>query len=338
MPELYPWLQSAWRQLCASYRGKRFSHATLLHGPAGTGKLELARLLAALVLCQDPREEGACGKCRSCKLFSEALRPDREGGHPEYIELSPTDGRYLIDDIRAISGKLTLTHHSNQHRVVVIAQAECMNPHAANALLHMLEEPPVGSFFILTASERMRIIPTVRSRLKQFLCSAVAHRSQVSQWLNERLTESGLDDSTMDTLHQLCYGAPLRMLEFAREGRMEEVTEFYKLLHSGDDSAAFHCLLAPWAAAAKLRDSLEWLLYLVQSQAISLQSGGQRGTGEYLPKRWLGFDSQQRQPLLGRLHQLGLEIDKSRSLVVNNRHHALMLHGHTIEYRRLLAR
>jgi len=49
-------------------------------------------------------------------------------------------------------------------RVVIISEAQAMNPAAGNALLKMLEEPPAGSCLILLAPQTSDLLPTIVSR------------------------------------------------------------------------------------------------------------------------------------------------------------------------------
>ncbi|MDE5982810.1 MAG: DNA polymerase III subunit delta, partial [Duncaniella sp.] len=46
----------------------RIPHAILLHGPAGIGKMALARAFAQYLHCERPTPGGdACGVCPSCR-------------------------------------------------------------------------------------------------------------------------------------------------------------------------------------------------------------------------------------------------------------------------------
>jgi DNA polymerase-3 subunit delta' len=48
--------------------------------------------------------------------------------------------------------------------VVVIYNADAMNPYAQNALLKVLEEPPLDTHFILVSHNLNSILPTIKSR------------------------------------------------------------------------------------------------------------------------------------------------------------------------------
>ena len=59
--ELFPWLDSQWRQLLSQYRQQKLPHAILLQGDASSGIEALAAQLARALLCDDLTEQGACG-------------------------------------------------------------------------------------------------------------------------------------------------------------------------------------------------------------------------------------------------------------------------------------
>lgn len=53
-------------------------------------------------------------------------------------------------------------------KVVIFENADRMLPGSANALLKTLEEPPADTYFVLITTKKERIIPTLKSRMRQF--------------------------------------------------------------------------------------------------------------------------------------------------------------------------
>lgn len=79
---------------------------------------------------------------------------------PDFYELN---GGAKVEQMRTIRQELSKKAFGGNNRVVVITDAHMMNDSAVNAMLKMLEEPPEGTFFLLTGIEQ-RILPTIRSR------------------------------------------------------------------------------------------------------------------------------------------------------------------------------
>ena len=101
---IYPWLTEYWGLFQDQLAKDRLSHALMLVGPSGIGKLDLATAMVANLLCSEPVATGACGVCKSCKLL--------EGGaHPDRFELHPEEDSEIIkvDQVRALISSLNLT-------------------------------------------------------------------------------------------------------------------------------------------------------------------------------------------------------------------------------------
>ena len=77
---------------------------------------------------------------------------------------------HSIASVRLLQRQAALSAVEAKHRVFIIGDAERLVPQesaeaAANALLKLLEEPPAGAVFVLTAADPRRLLPTIRSRV-----------------------------------------------------------------------------------------------------------------------------------------------------------------------------
>lgn len=158
----------------------RMAHAVLFVGPAGNYKTEFCHAVAASLLCETPRENGAaCGKCLACNWFSQGNHPDFRCLRPESMDdgKAAEDGgkaaregkasrEITIDQVRALGDFLNVGTHRAGLRVVLVAPADAMNRNTANALLKSLEEPKPGTVFLLVSDHPDRLLPTIRSRCR----------------------------------------------------------------------------------------------------------------------------------------------------------------------------
>lgn len=160
-------------------------HALLIAGAEGLGKRSFARRLVAGLLCQQPDNGDACGRCRSCLLLA-------AGTHPDHIALSfglRKDGtprsEIVVDQIRQLSARLALSSQFGGWQIAMIDPADAMNTAAANALLKTLEEPAAQTLLLLPADAPWRLPQTIRSR-----CQRVEFRlpptDEALAWLQAR--------------------------------------------------------------------------------------------------------------------------------------------------------
>lgn len=134
--------------------GPRPGQTFLFVGLSGIGKKKVAKGLAQGLLCEHTVK--ACGSCASCLRLA-------AGAHESLKVIENTGPQIKIDESREILSFLNL-QGLTQKRVVIIDQAQTLNPQAANALLKILEEPPPETYFFLIAPSSAGILPTIRSR------------------------------------------------------------------------------------------------------------------------------------------------------------------------------
>lgn len=150
-------------------RNGTLPHALLFTGDDGVGKQTTAMAFAMACNCRtlnsalashlQPDTIDACGECTPCKKIA-------GGHHPDIIHIAPMSSIIKIDQIRALLGSLTLKPNEADKRVVIISNAQCMNPESGNALLKVLEEPPDRTLMILTARQTSDLLPTIVSRCR----------------------------------------------------------------------------------------------------------------------------------------------------------------------------
>lgn len=146
--------QETIKKMVESFESGKPGQTFLFVGPSGIGKKLTAMGLAQALLC--PSSKSGCGKCPSCFRIS-------NGNHEGLKVVSPSGANIKIEQAKEVLEFLSLRSLSG-NRVIIIDQAQALNPQAANSLLKTLEEPPEGTFFFLIAPSVAGILPTIRSR------------------------------------------------------------------------------------------------------------------------------------------------------------------------------
>ena len=184
--------------------GGRVAHAYVFEGPAGVGKRSAALGLAMALDC--PVSPGAgCGSCEVCRRIEAGLHPDVASFGP-----SGPGGQIVIDDIRAILALTRTRPHEARARVIVVDDADAMNPSSANGLLKTLEEPLAGNHLVLCTGAPDRLLPTVRSRAQRIRFRALSPSA-----LTAIARARGLPEARAELAVALADGSAARMLEAA---------------------------------------------------------------------------------------------------------------------------
>lgn len=263
MIKIYPWQQPIWQRI--HQQRERLSHALLLHGRAGTGKLDFAQYLSQSLLCSAPNNGEACNACPQCTWF-------KEGAHPDFKYITPEDAetaedapkkktskktQISVDQIRQLIQALSLTNHGvNSLRVVLIHPAESLNTASANALLKVLEEPPNNTIFILVTHQIHRLLPTILSRC-QSIAMPLPAREEAVAWLTAQKVANAAD--VLDYYG----GAPLTVLQ-AQQDLSAQASVFQQLAKGAKlDSAACAGLL--------IEHGMELAITLLQKWMFDLQ-------------------------------------------------------------------
>ena len=132
----------------------RLPHALLLFGDKGTGKRLLADYTAMLHFCKSGGDV-PCGQCSSCTRIEQHIHPD-----VIYIDCGETSVGKLRELLKASYGLPV----EGELRIYVMNEFQLFGRECQNTLLTFLEEPSAHTRFILTASNRSSILPTILSR------------------------------------------------------------------------------------------------------------------------------------------------------------------------------
>ena len=160
---------------------RRLTHSVLLVGEEGLGAGFAARCVAADYLYPQggaPAEALLRGEC--CRAVGKP--GDRDSGRVETgivreaitVTGMGSGGKYLVSQVKAMRSEIFNTSLSAEGRAVLLYHVERMNEESANALLKVMEEPPEGVLFLLTADSLAGVLPTIRSRCISFAVAPVS--------------------------------------------------------------------------------------------------------------------------------------------------------------------
>ena len=218
----------AWAAWRAALVGERMHHAWLLSGKAGLGKTAFALAAAHELVGGGP----AAAQHPDILLLTYGPRTKedekkRDDGKPYELARS-----IRIGQIRAIQRRLTTRPTLSERRAVIIDPADDLEAPAANALLKSLEEPPVGTYFLLVSHSPAKLLPTIRSRCRTLRFPALGDE-QLDRLLADFASEAGADERAAAV--SAAAGSPGAALAFVEMG-LAKVARTMRSIRDGGDA------------------------------------------------------------------------------------------------------
>ena len=263
------------RILTAFLQKGTIPHALLFTGIEGVGKERAAVALAMACNCAENREEPEservdarapdrsncnrslttqpCGSCKSCRKIE-------SDNHPDIIRLKPSGPFIKIDQIRSLCQTLAMKPYEAGMRVVIISDAQAINPAAGNALLKVLEEPPPRTILVLIAAHTSDLLPTIVSRCQHIRFNPISKINLESVLVREH----GIDGPDAAIIATMAAGSVSRAL---RMYRSNWIKRRYWLIDELESLSAgsVNRLLALGAQLAKNKDDLPDTLEVLKS-------------------------------------------------------------------------
>lgn len=119
---------------------ERPPQALIINGPSGVGKTSVVLALAQQLLAADPET------------------------YRYFKRIAGSEGIETVRQLQAFMALRTVGTSTRIDRIAVIEDAEQLSVEAENALLKILEEPPLGALMVLTTSQPQQLLPTIHSR------------------------------------------------------------------------------------------------------------------------------------------------------------------------------
>jgi len=167
-------------------KANRIAQAYIFSGMRGVGKTTVARILAKALNCQHGPTPTPCNSCESCRAITEDRSID-------VLEIDGASNR-KVEDIGPIRDTAKYMPIHSRYKVIYIDEVHMLSPHAFNALLKTLEEPPERTVFIFATTEFHKVPPTIVSRCQHFEFKKISQKEIVNHLLmiarEEKITVS----------------------------------------------------------------------------------------------------------------------------------------------------
>ncbi len=260
MTELYGHAP-AWQEWRAALASPRLHHAWMLTGPQGIGKGHFARAAAAELVAERGVAQPRWDRHADIHLLDHLPSSDAEEEKRAEGKPFQTRRNITVDQIRRMQQRLTTRPTLGTRRAIIIDPADDMEKGAANALLKSLEEPPIGTFFLLVAHRPGRLPPTIRSR-----CRILRFAGLTDDDIETILArEAPADHATHAAAIAAAQGSPGSALGFVSEALGPAYTIMQAILRDGDGDLALRGHLADTLGARPGRLRLAAMLDLARA-------------------------------------------------------------------------
>ncbi len=191
----------------------RLSQGYLFAGPSQIGKMPIVRTFAQILQCPN----NFCRECPTCRQIE-------NGQHIDTFLLRDEGESLKIEDIRELISHLSTTT-SSPHKIVIVQNLERITTEAANAFLKTLEEPIPGVLFLMTTTQKQRLLPTLLSRVRVISLHSLSD-TVIHDYL--RQIRPNLDPKMVQLISAYAMGKPGRAMVFLND---PDRFRFYQDMH-----------------------------------------------------------------------------------------------------------
>ena len=248
-------------------------HALMFCGPQGVGKLPLALAFAQYLLCENPGQDEACHMCNGCRMVEKWMHPDlhfsfpvykrKSSDHPvsddfvaqwrellsssvyfdveDWLKVIKADNQQIVHYVYesdALQRKLALKSNQGGRKVIILWLPERMGVDMANKLLKLIEEPPLGTHFLLVTEDPENVLGTIQSRVQRIQVPAL-DEGEIAQAL---VAATGTGRERAGAMARVAQGSYVRAL---------------KLMDEDDENRLFFSLFVQLMRRCYMRDIRE---------------------------------------------------------------------------------
>ncbi len=301
-------------KLIQTVRQNRVSHAQLLLGPPGSGKLALAFAYAQYINCEQKGDDDSCGRCPSCLKIGKMIHPDvhysypviprKSGDKPKstdylnewreacgqnpylnlnqwlaHIQAENKQGNISVAECHDIIRKLNLRTFEARYKILILWHPEYLKE-AGNVLLKIIEEPPENTLFLLVAEQPELILNTILSRTQLMRINRIAPMD-LQTALQERHGQSPETAGQLASLTEGNYNEALSLLESETNDQTPMFREWIGLLLSkqGPDQVAWVDRFGK-IGRENQKHFLRYVLHFMREAMLSTINGSNRITAE----------------------------------------------------------
>ena len=142
------------------------------------------------------------GKATIAKYIADKILT-HHGSVQSYISVhQPIDNKYTIEQTRQIISNINLKPHKANTiaQIIILEDFDLMTSQVQNLFLKPIEDPTAGVMFILTYSDKQKVLPTILSRIKVLSIENIASSSVIDYFIDS------YDEKAIKTAYNIANG------------------------------------------------------------------------------------------------------------------------------------
>ncbi|MBS0025722.1 ATP-binding protein [Chitinophaga sp. 22321] len=353
------------QQLIQSVQHNRLSHAMILLAPEGAGGLPLGLAFTQYLVCENKKDQDACGQCAACIKASQFVHPDIHYSYPviprksgdkpvstdyisewrEFVVAQPygnaydwlqfigaenKQGNITATECQDIIHKLNLKSFESGYKILVMWMPEYLG-NEGNRLLKLIEEPPKNTLFILIAENQEQILATILSRTHLIKINPLAKADMIVA-LEERNNVPASRAQQIATLTAGNYREALYLLQHSEDDYHELLRSWLNHLFTGNRVALQEWIEGISSAKTGRENQKQFLRYFINllEHTIRLQ---------YLDKNLLAFSPEEtdfagklaKLANLDQMQEIAEELNNASYYIERNANGKMLFHALSIK-------
>ena len=139
-----------------------------------------------------------CGKTTCARIMAREI--NKGHGTPIEIDAASNNG---VENVRDIINGAQMKSLDSEYKVYILDECHMLSTGAWNAMLKLIEEPPMKTIFIFCTTDPQKIPATIISRVQRFdfqrigfdgIVARLEHiiKNEINDWVNEQCKEYGI--------------------------------------------------------------------------------------------------------------------------------------------------
>ena len=191
------------------YLKKKLPNSILLSGQKGSGKFAFANHFSNYLLSKGDQNIYDL-KNFKINIDSNCYKLSKDNIHPNLFRIDNNLNDTGIEEIRSLINFLNKSSDLDNLKIILIDNIENLNKNSSNALLKVLEEPKINTYFFLIFDNKKKILNTIKSRCFEFKISF--SKTEKDKIFTNLLKDHNINDINVETYNLLNYDSPGNIL------------------------------------------------------------------------------------------------------------------------------